>query len=349
MRARSAKAVLLLAVIYCICGPSMPAAAGDFLYVAVNNAIQVIDCSTDSVIKTIPAYDDYIITAAYSPDGKRFYACGWESIYAIDTTTNELLDTYNFSSELSKVAIGAFAVSNDGSKFYLAASIVKKKANVPRLNLLPPQLVVYDIGNRKILKSYEVPPGVLAVLPVRNDPNQLILMDLDVHRLDLKTGKVEKIVGCLHPNEGEEAKNLSMSATNTSPGDNGLVAAPYITMSEAGPGMGYIIVDTNTGKVRTLKGDRFWFEYSVRVSPDKKYLYAVMDELIKIDIETGKTLNYVPLENGTVYCVTVTSDGKKVYAGPAGPDVAVYDAESLKPLGTIPLVADGKVAHIIPR
>lgn len=349
MGQKISKILLSLTAVCCIWGFAAPAVAADFLYVPVSNAVHVIDCSTDTVIKTIQAYDDYIVTAAHSADGKRYYACGWESIYAIDTTTNELVDTFNFSSPLSKVAIGAFGVSNDGGKFYLAANIVKKKQNVPRLNVLPPQLVVYDIKKRKILRSYEIPQGVIGVFPVRKDSDSLILMGLDVHKLNLKNGKLEELVGCLNPEEGEEKKNMSFANTNTSPGDHGLVAAPYYTMSEAGPGMGYIVVDTNTGKARTLKGEHPWFEYSVRISPDKKFLYAAMDELIKVDMKTGKTLGYVPLEKGTVYCVAVTSDGKKIYVGPGGPDISVYDAETLQLLGVIELEADGKVAHLISR
>ena len=349
MEYRSSRALLSLLIVCCCGFFARPASGADFLYVPVSNAVHVIDCATDTVIKTIEGYDDYIITAAFSPDGKRFYACGWESIYAIDTDTNELVDTFNFSSPLSKVAIGAFAVSDDGERLYLAASIVKKKQNVPRLNVLPPQLVVYDMAKRKIVKNYEIPHGILAVLPLRNDPNSLVLIGLDVNKLNMKTGKVEKLLGCLNPEEGEEKKNLSTSNTNMSPGDHGIVGAPYITMSEAGPGIGYALVDTNTGKVSTLKGEHLWFEYSVRVSPDKKYIYAVMDELIRIDIKTGKTLGYVTLEQGTVYCVAVTSDGKKIYAGPGGPDIAVYDAETLELLGVIPLDADGKVAHLLSK
>jgi len=328
---------------------STPAAAGDFLYAAVSNAVQVIDCNTDTVVKTINAYDDYIVSGGHSADGKRFYACGWESIYAIDTATNELVDTYNFSAPLSKVAVGGFGVSNDGKKLYLAAGIVKKKQNVPRLNVLPPQLVVYDMEKKSILKSYEIPPGVIGVFPVRKDPNAVVLLGLDIFKLNLKNGKIEKLLGCLHPDEGELPKNMNTANTNTSPGDHGLVAAPYYTMTEAGPTMGYAIIDTNDGTVTTVPGDTPFFEYSVRVSPDKKYLYAAMDELIKIDLKTGKTLAYVPLAKGTVYCVAVSSDGKKVYVGPGGPDIAVYNADTLDLLGVIPLEADGKVAHLIPR
>lgn len=349
MKNRMSRSVFLPAVILLAAVFSNPAAAADFLYVPVSNAVHVIDCATDTVIKTINAYDDYIVSAAFSPDGKRYYACGWESIYAIDTTTNELVDTFNFSTPLSKVAIGGFGVSNDGKDLYLAASIVKKKQNVPRLNVLPPQLVVYNMKKRKIVKSYEISYGILGVLPLRNDPNSVILLGLDVFKLNLKTGKIEKLVGLLNPEEGEVAKNMSFTNLNNSPGDHGLIATPYVTMSEAGPGIGYLIADTNTGKVKTLTGEDMWFEYSVRISPDKKYIYAVMDQLIKIDAKTGKTLDYVELENGTVYCVAVSSDGKKIYVGPGGPDISVYDADTLELLGVIPLDADGKVSHLIPR
>lgn len=259
------------------------------------------------------------------------------------------MDTFNFSTPLSKVAIGGFGVSNDGKDLYLAASIVKKKQNVPRLNVLPPQLVVYNMKKRKIVKSYEISYGILGVLPLRNDPNSVILLGLDVFKLNLKTGKIEKLVGLLNPEEGEVAKNMSFTNLNNSPGDHGLIATPYVTMSEAGPGIGYLIADTNTGKVKTLTGEDMWFEYSVRISPDKKYIYGVMDQLVKIDAKTGKTLDYVELENGTVYCVAVSSDGKKIYVGPGGPDISVYDADTLELLGVIPLDADGKVSHLIPR
>ena len=349
MKNRMSRSLFWLVVICLSAAPLSTAAAGDFLYVPVSNAVHVIDCSVDSVVKTINAYDDYIVTGGHSADGKRFYACGWESIYAFDTATNELVDTYNFSSPLSKVAVGGFAVSNDGTKLYLAANIVKKKQNVPRLNVLPPQIVVYDMKKRKVLKSYEVPSGVIGVLPVRKDPNSLILMGLDVYKLNLKNGKIETILGGLHPEEGQAPRNINTANTNSSPGDHGLVVAPFYTMTEAGPEMGYAIVDTNDGTVTTVMGEHPWFEYSVRVSPDGKYMFAAMDELIKIDIKTGKTLGFVSIEKGTVYCVAVSSDGKKVYVGPGGPDISVYDADTLELLGVIPLDADGKVSHLIPR
>ncbi len=91
-----------------------------------------------------------------------------------------------------------------------------------------------------------------------------------------------------------------------------------------------------------LRGKDVWFAYSSILSPDKKFIYAVMDELIKVDMATGETVKAIPLKTGTNYTVALTSDGKKIYVGPAGPDISVYDTETLELLSVIPLMADGE-------
>ena len=321
------------------------ALAGDLLHVAVNNAIEVIDCETDIIIETIPAYNDFIMTGAYSPDGSRFYANGFESIYEVDTTTHQLLDTYRFSSHLNKVTIWAFAVSNDGSKLYLGATIVKKKPSEPRLNVLPPQLIVYDMSQRTVSRSYEVPRNLWAVIPIKNDPDHLILIDYDVHKLDLNTGTLEKLVGGLHPEEGEEAKNIAFNGLNESPNDHGIVVSPYYTAT----GMGYLLIDRHDGTVRTLEGEDVWTMYSVRVSPDERFMYGVFEDLVKIDMETGKTVKSIPLQRGTSNSVAITSDNKKLYVGPGGADIAVYDVATFDLLAVIPLSADGVVMKMLSR
>ncbi len=344
------KKLLATLLLGCIVSFSGLVQAGEVLYVPVSNALQIVDCSRNAVIETVPAYNDFIASAMYSPDGKRYYACGWHSIYVFDTTTDKLVDTYNFSSELNRVTIGACAVSTDGSTLYIAASIVKRKQNIPRLNVLPPQIVAFDLKKREIIRSYEVPSAISGVFPIRKDPHHLILLGLDVFKLDLRKGKVEKIMGMLNPDKGQqEVRNIILNNTNSSPGDHGVLALPYYSTSQAGIGKGYLIIDTNTGKLSLLKGEDIWFEYSARVSPDKKYIYAVLDELVKIDMKTGKTLKFTTADKGTYTAVAVSQDGKKIYAGPYGADISIYDAESLKLIGVIPLEADGRVSTLISR
>ncbi|MCG8553464.1 MAG: hypothetical protein MI799_23920, partial [Desulfobacterales bacterium] len=93
------------------------AGARDYVYAVVNNAVQVIDCETDTVIKTIE-FNDFIINIACTSDGKRIYLNAIHSVYALDTATNALVDTYPFSTELSKVSIFGMNISDDGKKLF---------------------------------------------------------------------------------------------------------------------------------------------------------------------------------------------------------------------------------------
>ncbi len=319
---------------------TLPAGAKDFLYVPSVNTLQIIDCDSDTVVEKLH-YNDYIISAMLSPDGRKYYLNAVHSIYVVDTESNTLVDTHRFSSELNKVDILGFSVSGDGKQLYMSCAIVKKKQNIPRLNVLPPQFVIYDLASRKMVKNFPIPAAMTGVVTLRNDPDHVFLVGLDIHKLNLKTGKMEKMMGILNPEEGQAPKNSLVIWQNNSPDDHGLFTNPFYTPT----GMGYFVIDKNTGTLSTLEAKDVWFAYSTVVSPDKKYLYAVMDELIKVDMATGETVKTIPLETGTNYAVSITSDGKKVYVGPAGADVSVYDAETLALKSVIPIASDGVAAH----
>ena len=317
------------------------ASAKDFIYVPAVNALQIIDCEKDTVVKTIP-YNDYIVNAMFSPDGSRYYLNAFHSIYVVDTRTDALVDTIKLSAPLNKVSVLAFGISADGKQLFLCCSIVKKKQNIPRLNVLPPQFIIYDIEARRMVKNYPIPAAMFGVITLRNDPNAVILVGLDIHKLDLKSGELTKLTGILNVDPGEVAKNSLVIWQNNSPDDHGLFTNPYYT---ADGQMGFFIVDKNTGELSTLPAQDVWFAYSTIVSPDKKYLYAVMDELIKFDMSTGETLKSTTVDKGTYYALSMTADGKKIYAGPAGADITVYDSDTLEKLSVITLAGDGVIAH----
>lgn len=320
--------------------------ARDYLYVPVVEGLVVVDCETDTVVKTVPMVKDYVAQAAFSPDGKRYYLNNFDVAYAFDTATDELVDTYRFSHPLSLVTVFGFAVSQDNTKLLLSCSITKKKHNVPRLNVLAPLLVVYDIKTKQVERQHEIPYGVTAIITLRNDSDQVVLLGRDAYKCSLKTGKLEKVLSFFNPDKGEEPKNSFVVWHNCSPGDHGIFTVPYYTAT----GMGYTVIDRNTGEVRTLKGKDVWMLYSTLLSPDKRYLYGVMDELVKIDFATGETVKSVPIMRGTCYAVALTADGKKVYVGPAGNDLSVYDTDTLELLKVIPLEAgDGAIVHRFSR
>jgi DNA-binding beta-propeller fold protein YncE len=336
------KVLFCLILIGCVCGLSFSAMAKDYIYTPINNACQVIDCDTNKVIKSIP-YSDYILNSQPSKDGKKLYLNAFHSIYVIDTTKNELVDTFKFSVDLSKVDVLGFDVSEDESTLFLSCNIVKKKQNIPKLDVLPPQMVVYDMKQKQIVKSFEIPPFVTGVTTLRNDPNQLIFVGLDIFKFNLTDGKSEKVMPLLHVAEGQEPKNSLVIWQLRTPGDHGIFVNPYYTPTK----MGHYLIDRNTGKVEDLPAKDIWMMYSNILSPDKKYIFGVMDELIKIDAKTGETVKSVKLKNGTSYALSMTSDGKKIYVGPSGADMSVYNTETLELITTIPLEGDGCDAHRI--
>ncbi|GKT09219.1 WD40 repeat domain-containing protein [Desulforhabdus sp. TSK] len=343
MKHRSLGILAMVFVLCALAGAFSPAEAKDFLFVPVSNALQIVDCDTDTVVKTVPAYNDYIMSAAPSADGKRYYLNAQHSVYVFDTATHQLIDTFRLSSDLNRVTILGFAVSEDGGKLYLSCSITKKKQNVPKLNVLPPQLLVFDIPSKQVVQSFEIPYCVSGVFTLRNDPNHLMLVGLDIHKIQLSDGKLEKVFGFLHPDAGGEPANNFIIWYNQSPGDPGIFVNAYYTPSA----MYFLNLDRNTGEIKSVKASDIFMLYSCVLSPDKKYVYAAMDDVVKFDAQTGATIKSVTLERGTSYAVSITSDGKKLYVGPSGTDITVFDTETMTQLGTIPLEADGVAVHRI--
>jgi DNA-binding beta-propeller fold protein YncE len=316
----------------------LPVLAVDYILVPTVKGLDVVNCETGRVIEGA-RYSDYVLNTSYSPDGRRYYLNALHSIFAVDTKTFSLIDTYRFSTDLSRVTIFTTAVSNDGKQLFVSCQIVKKKQNIPKLNVLPPQFAIFDIGKKEVVRSYELPYGVHGIFPVRNDPDHAILFGLDVYKINLKTGELEMIMAGIHAEKDQEQRSIVAMYTNNSPGDHQLFAAPYYASS----GLYYLILDMVSGEIRSIKSKEMAMPFSAALSPDKKYIYAGHDELVKVDVATGETVNATYAERGSYTSIALSPDGKKVYIGAMGADVSIYDAETLKFETAIPVGGDAMV------
>ena len=54
MKHRSLGILAMVVVLCVLVGAFSPAEAKDFLFVPVSNALQIVDCDTDTVVKTVP-------------------------------------------------------------------------------------------------------------------------------------------------------------------------------------------------------------------------------------------------------------------------------------------------------
>lgn len=335
-----------IGVAVAVLGLCMPAAAKDFLYAPGANTLSIIDCTTDTVVKTLPL-NDYVIGCTPSFDGKRFYINGWRNIYVVDTTTDTIVDKLEFWSDLNRVNIMVNpAPSLDGKSLYMIWAVTKKKLNVPRLTVPPWQFVIYDLQKKQVTKSFDVPFNTTAIVPIENDPQNVMLGSQDILKFNVNTGKYTVVKGQLHPEKGQPMLNNLIIWINWTPGDSGIFPTPAYGSDGS---LTYILMSRKTGDLKFLKGEDINSYYSCIVSPDGKFLYGCMDEVYKVDLTTGKTVAKALAPRGTTYACAITKDGKKLYTGPSGNDIMVWDTATMKMTGFIPLKHDGIVASLITK
>ena len=75
------------------------------------------------------------------------------------------------------------------------------------------------------------------------------------------------------------------------------------------------------------------------VSPDRKRAYAVMNQLIAVDLERKRIIKTVDLER-TRYVANISRDGKRLFVSGAAPYIHVYDTDTLNLIKTIELAGD---------
>ena len=85
--------------------------------------------------------------------------------------------------------------------------------------------------------------------------------------------------------------------------------------------------------------------YSAVVSPDRKHAYAVMNQLLAIDLESKRITQTVDLER-THYVANISRDGKRLFVSGASPFIHVYDTATLQLIKTIELPGDPSVTSL---
>jgi DNA-binding beta-propeller fold protein YncE len=196
-----------------------------------------------------------------------------------------------------------------------------------------PVVAQVDLVSGKIVRSVEVPWGVVQVVPV-DGGRQVYAVGKDIYKIDA-AGEALKIVETVPM--FEKGWNI-LPLWNYTWENGGLAAMNYYTPES----MGLLAIDQKTGEITgtAIQGDPV-LAYSIIVTPDRKKAYAVMDDLNVIDLEKKKYTAVVPLKDGTSYGVNLSSDGKKIYVGSGGPSLTVLDAATLKPLKVVKLTTDG--------
>jgi len=322
--------LLLSAVILLGANPAATLAKDTFYYLGYG-MIQVVDGDTDAIVADIPV-DGWIRESDYSADQKFLYVVAKRRlIHKIDLNKNEVVSTIDIDSDGWERFIYGFDLAPDGQTAFV--NLLSRKTHKGEAKVGTPVLAQISLEDGRILRSIEVPWSSFSLVSVRN-ATSIYVIGKDIVKVDVSNNEM-KITGT-YP-MFEKMQNILPLWDNTK-GNGGVFIANYYTPEM----MGLISIDTETGEISDtpLDGPPV-FAYSVMRSPDKKKVYAVMDELTVIDLETGTYEAVIPVPGGTNYAINVSSDGTKIYVAGGGSTTTVFDSRSLKPIKLLQMKTDG--------
>jgi hypothetical protein len=203
----------------------------------------------------------------------------------------------------------------------------------------PPQIWSVDVATGKTQKIAEVPQGV-AALALTKDEHRLIAWGRDLYSIDLARGRITDTFPLMNQTS-PTAGALNTLALFIQFERSGIFSIPYYTKDPitAKDLMGLVNLDVNSGKADVVELGAPIPLYSAVVSPDRKHAYAVMNQLLAIDLVGKRITQTVDLER-TRYVANISRDGKRLFVSGASPYIHVYDTANLQLLKTVELPGD---------
>ncbi|MNQ33911.1 hypothetical protein D3C85_473550 [compost metagenome] len=314
------------------------------------NNLHVVDLASDKVYKTCVMPDAYGPgTTQIGPDRKTAYVLNnhYGDLYGIDLDSCQTV----FHARLAQgpaekgKALFSIALSPDGKEIYSVVNPTDLKAD--HYVVKAPRLQVYatDGGlEAKPLRSFEVPRQISIMQA--GDDGSLYMAGADIYKLDVQSGKYEVALASRNWQRPQYSPPDVLYAWNqqTYRRDFSLLyTAAKFKDDKQDPATadyvyGYFSIDLKTGKptVQDFAPLTEIYFTGMRSPKDPNQMFGVLNRLAKYDIKEQKLLKAAKLDH-SYYCIAFNKAGSKVYLGGTYNDLAVFDADSLEPLGKIEL------------
>jgi len=305
--------------------------AGDTFYYIGYGLIQVVDGDTDTIVADIPI-DGWLRESEFSADGRYLYVVAKRQlIHKVDLAEKRVVSTIDVSGGGWERFIYGFDLAPDGKTAYV--NLLSRTTRKGEAVVATPVLAQIDLEFGQIQRSIEVPWSSFTLVSVKN-ASSIYVIGKDIVKVDV-SGKDMQVTDT-YPMFDKQWNILPL--WDNSVDNGGVFMVNYYTPEF----MGLLSIDKQTGEIvdTPLNGIPV-FAYSVIRSPNKKKVYAVMDELTVIDLESRSYEAIIPIPGGTCYSINVSSDGKKIYVSGAGATTTVFDSQTLKPIKVLHFETDG--------
>ena len=324
--------------------PALAAAQESELYVVGvhPHGIVIFDGTRNEIVGQIQTRGRAPKELVPSPDGKFVYTTtdGRAKLEVVNLQARTVDRVIELAPPGYRLTIYGVVVNNKGDKLYVHVKPVRQL--IDRYVVDPPQVWSVDVATGKTQKIAEVPQGV-AALALTGDERQLIAWGRDLYYIDLATNRITGNFPLMNPTNPTDGA-LNTLALFIQFERSGIFSIPYYTKDPITSKdlMGLVNLDVSSGKVDLVELGSPIPLYSAVVSPDHKRAYALMNQLLAIDLEQKRITQITDLER-TRYIANISRDGKRLFASGAAPFIHVYDTDTLKLIKTIELPGDPSV------
>lgn len=346
--------VSLMALLLTASVHSTSATAGEFGVVSSKpNNVYVVDLESFKIHKecTYPGIFSLGILIM-SPDEQVAYvvANGTNTIFGLNIDTCELVFRADQSSGDIRVrSFGSIAISKDGKYLYTVQH--RTHLLIDRYEVLEPHFAVFntDAGlEAKASRSFPVPRQISGLAEAGSD-GLVYLMGPDIYAINPITGELKTAALSRNWERPLYAPAVGLGLMVNGRLSNEM-SRNYGTMKfkdeKMDPTEGRILlgitrIDLDTAKIEQKEfGEPISMMFSIISHPTKPNLvYGVANRLLEYDINQTKLVRIKDLPHN-FYGVGLSKDGSRIYLSGAMNIIAVYDTETLEPLGQIEISGD---------
>jgi hypothetical protein len=349
LEARGARGVITAVVLYIFLA-TVHVAQSEFMVMGIHpRQLIVLDTNRDEVIAEIQLHGRAPKEIECSNDGRYLYVTteGRSQIEVVDFLNRKVEDVIHVAPPGYKVVIYGTALSRDEKVLYI---------HIKPVRLLPdeyqaesPKIISYEFSTHQSHTIAEVPEGIASLIAL-GDGKRLIAWGRDLYTIDIASGRIVDTFPLQRPSSAHGPLNSLPLFSQYE--QSGIYSMPLYTTDPANGKdlMGLVNIDVETGKIDLLELGPAVPLFSAVVSPDRKRAYAVMNQLVTVDLNDRRVINVLDLDR-TKYVTNISRDGRKLYVSGAGPFMDIYDTQSLKQIKKIELSGDGSVTalRVVPQ
>ncbi len=316
----------------------------DWLFVGVQfNKVMVIDCQRDEVVGEIRLRHRIPVDMIVSPDKKYLYVVTHQkqSLEVVDISERRVIDSIELSEGQRERRIFGLAAHPNGRTLYLHVKTTVRLLD--ELTIEPPRLVALDLTTKKRHTVTEVPEGI-SRLVISRDGQRLYALGREVLTIDTAS---EKIIDRrpLYTRLPDGSRLVDVFHIYGFEDQSGIYSVPYYAQAGDRPRFGLLLLDTVNKRLRFVDMGEPVLMFSTVIAPDRRYAYGVLHEVVKMDLVRRRIIKTTPHDR-IHYTLNISSDGQKLYVAGAGPEVDVFDTQSLQLLTSIPLPGDVADAYL---